>query len=351
MTLLEEIGLGETIRECDGPEIRQFDLRAGSRRLSLPLPLGRAISRAVLDQRLVEAAIRAGVTFHDDMTATVGASDGNARLVAIRHSTPARSASEGLRGDAASDPSLALRVGLCAKVVLAADGLGHPSLCDVSEVRDRIIKHSRIGAGCEVREFPSDYMPGTIHMAVGRGGYVGLVCVENGALNIAAAFDARLVRDAGGPAHAAASVLAQAGFPTIPAMAEAEWLGTPALTRMTSPVAAERLFVLGDAAGYVEPFTGEGMGWGLASAIALAPIANEACAGWRSSLAAEWSREHARLVQRRQRTCRWLAALLKSPTCVRLAMFLLPRMPSLLQPLVRGVSLPMPQSLASTRCG
>ena len=228
---------------------------------------------------------------------------------------------------------------LTAKIVLAADGLGHPSLCDVSEIRDRIARSSRIGVGCEVREFPADYIPGTIHMAVGRGGYVGLVCVERGALNIAAAFDARLVRDSGGPARAAACVLAEAGFAAIPAMFEADWIGTPALTRTTSPVAVERLFVLGDAAGYVEPFTGEGMGWGLASAITLAPIANAACENWRSSLAVDWSSEHGRLVRRRQRTCGWLATLLQSPICVRVAMFLLPHMPSLLRPLVRGVSL------------
>ncbi len=318
VTMLEQIGLGDVLRECDGAEIDRFDLRSGSRRLSLSSPAGRAISRALLDQRLVDAAVRAGVTFRDGMTATVGASDGNARQVAIRDSVAAT---------------------LTAKVVIAADGLGHPSLCDVREIRDQTARTSRIGAGCEVREFPAEYSPGTIHMAVGRGGYVGLVCVEGGALNIAAAFDARLVRDAGGPARAAARVMAEAGFPAIPAMSEADWIGTPALTRMTSPIAIERLFVLGDAAGYVEPFTGEGMGWGLASAIALAPMAVDACESWRSSLATDWSREHARLVLRRQRTCGWLATLLQSPTSVRVAMFLLPHMPSLLRPLVRGVSL------------
>ena len=324
VTMLEEIGLGDVLRECGGPEIDRFDLRSGSRRLSLSLPTGRAISRALLDQRLVEAAMRADVTFRDGVTATVRDCDANGRRIE-------------LHGTSGND-SFAIQT-LTAKVVLAADGLGHPSLCDVGEIRDRTARSSRIGAGCEVREFPVDYTPGTIHMAVGRGGYVGLVCVESGALNISAAFDARLVRDAGGPARAAARVLAKAGFPEIPAIVEAEWIGTPALTRTTSPVASERLLVLGDATGYVEPFTGEGMGWGLASAIAIAPIVDEACDNWRSSLADDWSREHARLVGRRQRTCGWLATLLQSPTCVRVAMLLLPHMPALLRPLVRGVSL------------
>ncbi len=364
VTLLEQIGLGDVVRECRAPEIQRFDLRAVSRRLSLPLPTGRAISRALLDQRLVEAAIRAGATFQDGVQATVGNPIDDRRIVewksmtdsrvgpaALRRAGPPESAAN-CEGGPALEASLShptttvVQQTATAMVVLAADGLGHPSLCGLAEVRDRAAEHSRLGAGCEVIDFPTEYVPGVIHMAVGRGGYVGLVRVESGALNIAAAFDARLVRDAGGPARAAAVVLAQAGFPAIPAMAEAEWLGTPVLTRSTNPVAAERLFVLGDAAGYVEPFTGEGIGWALASSVALAPLADRACDVWQPVLAKTWSREHSRIVRRRQRTCRMLAAILKSPTCVRLAMFLLPKMPSLLRPIVHGVSLPWSTRLA-----
>lgn len=353
VTLLEQIGLGDVVRECRGPEIQRFDLRAASRRLSLPLPTGRAISRAVLDQRLVEAAIRTGVTFQDGVVATVSNPMNDRRIVEWKSLTdivrdPPDRASDRLADEPTQPDARAFRHlnSATAKVVLAADGLGHPSLCGLADVRERVAKHSRLGAGCEVTEFPAEYVPGVIHMAVGCGGYVGLVRVESGALNIAAAFDARLVRDAGGPARAAAIVLAQAGFPAIPAMAEAEWLGTPTLTRSTTPVAAERLFVLGDAAGYVEPFTGEGIGWALASSVALAPIADQACEGWQTSFVKAWSREHARIVRRRQRACRMLAAILKSPTGVRLAMFLLPKMPSLLRPIVHGVSLPWSTRLA-----
>ena len=363
VSLLEEIGLGDILRDC-ASELTRLELRSGSRRLSLPLPSGRAISRMVLDQQLVEAAIRAGVTFHDGVAATVGDANDDGRIVELRHATDTvrdlpvfarprtpRSPEPftNVRAIVPTQPDASafrLMKSASAKVVLAADGLGHPSLCDVSEIRDRTARSSRIGAGCEVTEYPADYTPGVIHMAVGRGGYVGLVCVENGALNIAAAFDARLIRDSGGPAFAAASVLSQAGFPAIPSMTESDWLGTPALTRSTTPVAAERLFVLGDASGYVEPFTGEGMGWALASAVALAPLVSAACDGWQPVLAKAWSREHARLVRRRQRTCRMLAAFLKSPMCVRWAMLLLPKIPRLLRPLVRGVSLPLCTPLA-----
>ena len=325
--LLEQIGLGDMLRSCGGVELNHFQMRAGSHQLSAPLSSGLAVSRTLLDQRLVDEAIRSGVTFRDGVTANVGAIQDDARCVALRDSSPTTQ-----RGK--TDETLT------AKVVLVADGLGHPSLNGLIEFKDRLLKNARVGAGCEVRDWPSDYKSGTIHMAVGRGGYVGLACVEDGVLNIAAAFDARLLREVGGPARAAACVLSEAGFPPIPALSNAEWLGTPALTRTTWPIASERLFVLGDAAGYVEPFTGEGIGWALSSAVLIAPLANEACATWSSSLAEAWSKEHAKLIPPRQRICRTLARFLRFPTCVRVAMFLLPWTPRLLRWLVRGVSLP-----------
>lgn len=335
ITLLEDIGLGDVLQEHRVPALARFEVHAMSRRLSLPLPSGVAISRATLDQRLVEAAVRAGAMFEDGVSATVGSANQERRFVKVRESH--------------ADVVPKSRT-LTSKVVIAADGLGHPSLCDLPRFHDRIGKRSRLGASCEVTTFPSDYQAGVIYMAVGRGGYVGLVGIETNALNIAAAFDAELVRDAGGLAPAAVRILAEAGVPAIPAMFDAEWLGTPALTRATSPVACERLFVLGDAAGYVEPFTGEGIGWALSSAVAMAPLAQSACESWHPALVQSWSRQHTQLVRRRQWTCRMLAALLKHPIAVRSAISVLPWMPRLLQPLVRGVSLPKVSPLAPDRC-
>ena len=52
-------------------------------------------------------------------------------------------------------------------------------------------------------------------MAIDRHGYVGLVRVEGGMLNIAAALAPNYVKRTGGPPQALAAVLAQAGFPAI----------------------------------------------------------------------------------------------------------------------------------------
>ena len=66
--------------------------------------------------------------------------------------------------------------------------------------------------------------------------------------------------------------------------------GTAPLTRRTTPIAEERLFLLGDAAGYVEPFTGEGIAWALVAGLAVAPLAIRAAKQWHPSLGVDWSR-------------------------------------------------------------
>jgi flavin-dependent dehydrogenase len=78
-------------------------------------------------------------------------------------------------------------------------------------------------------------------------------------------------------------------------------------------VAGHRLFALGDATGYVEPFTGEGMAWALSSAVALAPLAEQAVRRWHPGLIAAWTRRHRRTVRHQQLTCHLLALVLRRP--------------------------------------
>ena len=59
-----------------------------------------------------------------------------------------------------------------------------------------------------------------------------------------------------------AEILQQAQLPLPDGLVEAPWRGTPLLTRRSAHRAGTRIFALGDATGYVEPFTGEGMAWG-----------------------------------------------------------------------------------------
>ena len=172
-------------------------------------------------------------------------------------------------------------------------------------------------------------------MACGTGGYLGLVRREDGRLNLAAAFDDVQVRQSGGPGNAAATLLAEVGWPPLPEMVRFPWRGTPRLTRRVSHVGGERVLVLGDAAGYVEPFTGEGIAWALASGAAVATLTGQAETSWRPEWAAQWTALYTTLITRRQQSCRLAAQVLRHPSLVRLVIAVLARAPGLAKPFLR----------------
>jgi hypothetical protein len=70
-----------------------------------------------------------------------------------------------------------------ARVVVDASGLGSPSEGDDVQVAEG----SRVGLGAIVAGSSYDIGVGELHMVVGRAGYVGLVRLEDGTLDVAAA--------------------------------------------------------------------------------------------------------------------------------------------------------------------
>ena len=137
---------------------------------------------------------------------------------------------------------------------------------------------------------------------------------------------------AGGPGPLAARILAEAGFEPVPSLETAPWKGTPHLTRAAPSLGGERLFRLGDAAGYVEPFTGEGMAWALAGATLVAPLVGEAIRHWDANLLRRWQADHRRSVVRRQLVCRLTAAVLRRPGPTRALVRLLAIAPAVARP-------------------
>jgi 2-polyprenyl-6-methoxyphenol hydroxylase-like FAD-dependent oxidoreductase len=214
-------------------------------------------------------------------------------------------------------------------VVIAADGLGGtlagPTTAETG---------SRIGAGV-VLPAPAFYQPGIIYMTTGPGGYLGLVLLEDGQLDLACALDREATRRAGGPAALAAALLQRAGWPVPERMETAAWRGTPPLTRAPRSVSGHRLFVVGDASGYVEPFTGEGMAWALSSAVALAPLAAQ---NWTPRLAQQWIQLHRHVVVHRQLPCRTLAAVLRRPWLMNWLVRMLKVWPALASPLTHTLN-------------
>src|SRR5207248_8669557 len=123
------------------------------------------------------------------------------------------------------------------QVLLVADGLNGHVLASEPGFVPVVRTGSRIGAGVVAETAPSFFAEGTIFMACGEGGYVGLVRLEDGRLDVAAALDPWLVRRHGGLGSAVVAILAGVGWPAIPGLAELTWRGTPALTRWPTRLA------------------------------------------------------------------------------------------------------------------
>lgn len=296
LATLKTAGLGDLVAAQGGLSLERLQLGVASRVNPIALGDGRVLSRSRLDQALLEAAVAVGATVMTGTRAVLGA------------------AATGLE----PDREVVLQKGtarwsVSAKVVLIAAGLSHRAIDNEAEISTSIQPHSRIGAGCVLPGEAAELAPGVLQMAVGQGGYVGLVRVESGEINLACTFDRPMLGSVGGAALLCQKILAEAGFATLPGLKEAAWQLTAALSRRTTPLAGHRLLLLGDAAGYVEPFTGEGMGWALTSSLAALPLVLRGLEHWDGAIETEWRRHHHRWVAQKQRSCRVLAVVLRHP--------------------------------------
>jgi 2-polyprenyl-6-methoxyphenol hydroxylase-like FAD-dependent oxidoreductase len=180
----------------------------------------------------------------------------------------------------------------------------------------------------------SAYEEGRIYMACDRNGYVGLVRTETGDLAIAAALDPYALKVHGGIGRVVCRLIGDAGLPPVSRLMAARWRGTGFLTRSANRLAIDRFFVVGDAAGFVEPFTGEGIGWALMSGIAIAPIAYQACQRWHADLADWWAAVHRCRIVRRQMVCRLIAKVLHQRAMTNMLVSVLRHAPFLALPVV-----------------
>jgi menaquinone-9 beta-reductase len=318
LSALADAGLAGLMSRLGAVPLTRVDLATGSRHASLALPGGVALSRGTFDAALIRTAIDAGANFLPETDARLGPCKPDGRTVMLRQAESHES--------------------VIGRVVLAADGLGGRSVASEPGFRRTVRAASRIGAAIIVDEESTNYPAGTIHMACGRHGYVGLVRLEDGRLNVAAALDVAAVRRMRGVGPVAAATLTASGLPQLPGLAYLPWRGTPALTQRLEYPAAERLFVIGDAAGYVEPFTGDGMAGALESGLGVVPFAVRACAAWESELADQWVRWHAGKLRQYQQLCRTVTGALRHPLLVQLAVMLLARLPMLAAPVVRRLN-------------
>lgn len=341
--LLESLGLGGSLGARGAVPLDRMELRVSTRRARIRLRGNVALSRTALDELLAEAAVRAGVSVRYDVRVEA-VSTGDRRDPSDRGH---RRDGEGRgRGRRRSHRGVDLHVRsrgesgvIRAHAVIDATGLGAglgTGRAGSARHDDALVaRRSRIGVGAVFGATGDDVPPGELRMAVGRSGYVGLVRVEGGLVNVAAAVD-RDALSSYGPAGAVASILESAGIAPPRGETVEGWRGTPALTRRPCRVAHDRVFRVGDAAGYAEPFTGEGIGWAISSAVAVVPFVRDAVARRDPGLADGWVRTYRRRIARRRRLCRLLARGLRRPRLVRAVVGILAVAPRLAEPFVRA---------------
>jgi len=307
---LVEGGLHSRLSKLEGPAVDKLSLWSGHRSLTLPIPAGLAISRFRLDQTLLEAAREDGAEFFPGVLVELNRITPNSGSLAIPCSTRA-------------GPKR-----IQARMVVLATGLPK-GVSDDPNLAASVAPRARVGIASVSSEFPDSYRAGCIFMAVGRGGYVGLTRIEDGRLNIAAAVDPKALKAAGSPGDFCRELVGNAGLEVSDALFQGAWRGTPTLTRRRNRSASHRLLAVGDAAGYVEPFTGAGMAWAIRASRAVVPFVERGLRKWDPALMTQWSQHLQQLLHAEQRKCRWLTRCLRVPFMVRSAMQVIRHFPGL----------------------
>jgi menaquinone-9 beta-reductase len=307
LDVLHEVGLGDLPMKAGGVPLRTMRLRCEGSAVELNLRRRVGLSRTLLDSLLLQEAALAGATICNETCGRLEPSDDlQLRSVELRH----------------GEEIATVR----AKVVLLATGIA----ASPAEFVARTWPKSRIGLATLLESGPIDLEPNTLHMACGASGYVGIAPVEEGCFDVAAAVDPAALAKAASPSALVGGILSEAGFPELEELKTASWRGTPLLTKQTRPLGTHRCLLIGDAAEYVEPFTGEGIGWAMRSALLACSLVLEGLKTWDTQIVDRYKMLYSRSLAGRQRRCRMIShLLLRSAFLRRLTLWSLRRAPLL----------------------
>jgi flavin-dependent dehydrogenase len=327
LDLLARCGLESVLPKASAMPLETIRFVTPRQDLACALSRNQVVNRSRFDAALVEASLRSGTEFCPEVHARVlPQSDGRSRRVLLRQDSAA--------------------VEVTSRIVLCADGLTQSSLRSLPEFCTEVASGSRIGLGAVLTNEHQEYPGGRLTMALSPKGYVGATRASDHRLTIAAAVDANHLSHGQSGSALIQDILNSCSLPVPSSIDAVRWYGTPPLTRKSARVASRRLIVLGDAAGYVEPFTGEGIGWSLLSAALAAPLTLHSLHEGCDSLMTDWNRLHQQKVIRKQWMCRLLTRILRSSTLTCCTLELCRLLPflrrSVMSQLSRGPSGPLP---------
>ena len=311
LACLEELSLRDAV--CDGGTpthrwIGSFGDSGSSSHVELDLPDGLAISRAVLDPLLASEAEKAGANLSLNCAATIRHADQAGVSVTLRR--------DSVKQDVTYD------------LVVIASGLAS---CGANEILPWTQPpHGPFGISFNAAI--AEISPHTIYMACGDDGYVGLVKLADGSVDVAAALrsGSQWARELD-PQQRVDSILASSAFAGMQMMDVSGLRTTPPLRRQRR-FGKGRVIAIGDAAGYVEPFTGEGMTWALESAAASADMI--AKSDDFASLGDQWQTRLKTLLGRKKQVCGLVTRALRHRALRQSAARIVSSFPGVASPLV-----------------
>jgi len=348
VAMLQQAGLDKGLADLRPSETSSLAVRCRGSKLDLSMPRNVAVSRWKLDHWLSQEAVSAGAEFRqntlasvvpqpDEISETATSGSGTSpSFVAAKGNSQEPLRTVELRSTQDSQKFEVVQ----AKILLICDGLGHPSLSRLTGFQAPPVHGARIGLGTTVARSAADLWiaPHSILMAIAPHGYAGVVEIEDGQLDIAAAVDASHLNSTKSPLRTLQQIFESAGVPCPSGLSSASVKGTIPLTRMATRITGHRMLLLGDATGYIEPFTGEGMAWALTAATAVIPFVKAGVEEWTSALEAEWSSSFRRIVASEQRTCRLLSSALRHSRLLLALMMFFRMFPRLTQGLVHRIN-------------
>jgi flavin-dependent dehydrogenase len=305
---LRELGVLEQVLH-EGIAIEEFVVHCNRHVSSWKIPRMVSIRRSTLDETLAQEALSSGCEIRWRTRGTIlDAGESQHAIVRIQQ---------------VDAPEYAKQIS--ARIVVVAAGLTRSPIQKEDRWPQHVTDGSRIGVhALSPIELLRARLPSSVwlldlveknqlHMLIGRAGYLGICLADGGHVDFAAAIAPDKLRSSGGIAEVVDSILGDCRCDGQIKDLELNWSATPALTRTSTVVAMGKTYLIGDALGYVEPFTGEGMSWALESAKQLAEIVCSKGSSEDSDRVLQWDRWARRERATKQWVANWVAAQSRSP--------------------------------------
>ena len=301
-SVIHRLGASDALRRAGAAPVESRQIQCAARTAVIPGGPMLTVPRSALDHELAREAEAAGAELHTETRARIEPTGTPA--------PPHRTLTLTRNGETRT---------ITARAVILAAGLSAHRLLPSARVRTS--RASRIGLGATAPADPD----ATLRMTFTPRGYLGRATTADGRAVWGAAIDPAELRAHASPHAALATLLDTAGADPAE-LPRTGWRGTPTLTR-TLIADEPRVYPAGDAAGYVEPVTGEGISWALVAGARTADLLATALASRATLTPTHHRREMSRLLRWRKTRCTAAARAARSDTAVCAAVALAERAP------------------------